>query len=104
MEKLEQKIIELNEVIEKLKLRVSDEVIFVQACSFVRGELAGQNKFTNDSKPKTPFVPNAFKNNPYHEEPASLKQTNLIKKLNKGIVPAGISKKEAYKLIQELNK
>jgi len=43
-----------------------------------------------------------IRKNIYKEEPATKKQVDLIKKLNKGIIPAGISKGDANKLIKKL--
>ena len=67
------------------------KTIFQEACTYQRGLMINENK-------KSYQKPKSF----YHEEPATDKQKGLLKRLNKGIVPAGITKREASKLIGEL--
>ena len=87
-EQLKQIINDLSDVVEE---KVSFESVFKEACSYQRGLMIGEKKQT-------------YNRNQYHQDPATEKQKNLIKKINKGIVPAGISKKDATILIGELKK
>lgn len=76
---------ELIEVERETKLNISDEVIFSEACSFLRGELAGKSKEIKNL------------------EPASVGQLDYLKVLGyKGNMK--ITKKEAMELIKELKR
>ena len=98
MEELKEIITNLGKIKVSLNMDIPDEVILEQAVKiFISNNI-------QNSKNKEPIlyplsetaskVINKF-------ELATQKQINLIKKLNKGIVPAGITKQEARKLIEE---
>ena len=97
MERLEQIIIDLQEAVEKTNLKISDEALFDGALRILNTQAINSK---NELK-KTNFL--NYPKESYKQELATEKQKDLIKKLNKGIVPAGITKQEAIKFIQELN-
>lgn len=90
MKELEQIIIDLQEVISNTNLNISDEFTLDCAVRILNSQSINNSKQTYNSK--------------YKEEPATEKQVNMIKQLNKGVVPAGITKREAMKLIGELHR
>jgi len=76
----------LKEIKTLKKLSVSDEIIFSEACSFIRGQLASKSRSQN--KPQTP------------DTPPSKKQINFLKKNGyEGDLP--LTKKEATQLISD---
>jgi hypothetical protein len=79
--KLKETIEYLSEIKKELGMDIDDKTIFEQACSFVRGELAGKKRENKIEKPTE-------------------KQIKTLKKL-KIEFPKEISKKEASKLIEE---
>ena len=84
-----QKIIEtIQEIVGEVEMKVTDADILENATKIYNTEIINTQKQTKS---------------PYKEEPATEKQVKLIKRLNKDIVPAGITKKEASILIDELN-
>lgn len=87
MKKLDEIIQGLIKVRDDNELEVSDNVLFEQAVKIYNTSSIKESKQSKS---------------PYHEEPATEAQKALLKKINKGVVPAGISKKEASTLIQEL--
>lgn len=95
MEELKSIIESLTDIRDALDLRVSDESILENATRIYNTKFIQKNR----SNSNIDYTKNK---SPYHQEPATEKQVNLIKQLNKGVVPAGISKQEAIKLIQEL--
>ena len=85
MEKqLQEIILKLKETIDKLGMEISEEVIFKESCSFLRGYYAGQNK--TDSKQEA------------KKEKPTEKQVSFLKKNNMDIPE---TKQEAYTLIQK---
>lgn len=94
MEQLKHTIDNLKEIREECNLDISDVIIFENAIKiFISDNIQNNKVLPNNSFPKK---------NPFSQEKATEKQISLIKKLNRGIVPAGISKREASLLIEEL--
>jgi len=87
-ERLVNIIKDLQEIVKDMDLAVDENIIFEQACSFLRGELASEKRpFTSQNKIEK-------------EEPATIKQLNYLKSL--GIkFKDNLTKKEAYQLIKE---
>ncbi len=84
-------ITNLEDVCDNRKLKVTDDVLFSQACSFLRGEFAGArfNKKEVDSK-----VSNVKK-------PASKKQLDYLSRNNLDHNAEIITSIEAHKIISE---
>jgi hypothetical protein len=56
MEKLKKYIQELQKIRDELKLQLTDEVIFHEASSFLRGELASSNKAVRNYERKSQIM------------------------------------------------
>lgn len=80
----------LKEIVNEKQMAVSDSIIFEQACSFYRGELAGKNKFNKQD------LKNIIKT---EVDKPSEKQITELKRLNK--YKEGLTKKEAWQIINE---
>ncbi len=94
---LTQIIIELKDTIDSLGMKISEEVLFSEASSFLRGIYAGRNK----SSYKTPQGQQDINKNregAQSHKPTE-KQIELLKKNNREIPE---TKKEAFEMIQKM--
>jgi hypothetical protein len=98
---------ELRGVIAQQQMNISDDILFTQACSFVRGELASQsrNPFNQikQEQSKTYYKPS-------EQTVMTPAQENFIKANEKKLIEKGFdidniqSKSDAFKIIKEFKK
>lgn len=88
MERLRKIINELIEIREIHSCNFSDDSLLENATKIYNTEVISKNQTQKN------------KFNPYKEEPATEKQKFRVKKI-RGIVPAGLTKQEAFKIIKE---
>lgn len=94
-------------VIEKFELKVSDEVVFQESCSFLRGELANANrkdwKKPNYNSTDSPSVPTSS-NLPNIPLRATERQIEFLLKNSIDVNTENLTKTEAHRLIGEFKK
>lgn len=95
---LDQIIDGLKEIIKLKNLKVSDEVLFSEACSFLRGQYASQNK--NNFKPqiRNDFSSSNSKDSNRENLPPTEKQIKILNE-SKHKIPK--TRGEATKIIKE---
>jgi hypothetical protein len=103
MEKLKQIINDLGKLRSELGIEVTDELIFEQGVKiFISNNI--QNEKRKNSEPVYIPISDEFsklQKQMYHkEEPATDKQKFAVKKI-KGVIPAGLTKNDAYLIIKE---
>lgn len=97
-EELKEIINDIASVSSDLDLRINDDTILSESCSFLRGKLAGENRYGNYTKNNEKVSQNPQESESKVSEKPSEKQINLIKKLKLKIPN---TKNEATILIRE---
>jgi len=91
-------VVELAEVRRKTNLKITDELLFMEACSIFHGEKAGESKWGIPNNPKQKKVqPTPLKTNPETSNEPTEKQRDF---LNKHKVTIPETKAEATQLIK----